>query len=273
MNGNEVAYELTWHYCEFMYVVHENFVPNQDHELSPPPMVDLVWHEHILDTRGYQDFCNLHFREFIHHNANGALLEAAAEREIRRARTSREYARLYKEYRVERLIADGLWWSRIAENSKEPSITVSGDTDTSSVIKRKRAECDDVVSLKKERNTEKSKELFEVQVRTLTGRTITFPNASPAHTISSLADKVHEEMGVPLDQMRLINKGRVVYGLIPIYGFAEPELIGSSPGDDLVFCVFGFKENPRYPSTSTFAELEIDSNNNQVHMVLRLGGC
>ena len=38
--------------------------------LSPPPAVDLVWHEHILDTVNYQEFCEI-FPQFVNHNPEG----------------------------------------------------------------------------------------------------------------------------------------------------------------------------------------------------------
>ena len=35
--------------------------------LTPSPKVDLVWHEFILFTRTYAQFCQKHFQRFIHH--------------------------------------------------------------------------------------------------------------------------------------------------------------------------------------------------------------
>jgi len=36
-------------------------------KLSPSLVVDLAWHEFILFTRYYQEFCMTHFNKFIHH--------------------------------------------------------------------------------------------------------------------------------------------------------------------------------------------------------------
>lgn len=37
-------------------------------DVSPPSeLVDKVWHEFILHTREYMDFCERHFGEYIHH--------------------------------------------------------------------------------------------------------------------------------------------------------------------------------------------------------------
>lgn len=35
--------------------------------LSPPPLIDEVWHCFILNTRAYGQFCEEYFRAFIHH--------------------------------------------------------------------------------------------------------------------------------------------------------------------------------------------------------------
>lgn len=35
--------------------------------LTPSQIVDLAWHEFILFTKAYSDFCVLHFGRFIHH--------------------------------------------------------------------------------------------------------------------------------------------------------------------------------------------------------------
>ena len=42
-------------------------------KFSPPPLVDEIWHEHILDTRGYSAFCLAAFNQVVHHNPNGDL--------------------------------------------------------------------------------------------------------------------------------------------------------------------------------------------------------
>ena len=40
---------------------------NHDGSLTPSHRVDLVWHEMILFTRAYTDFCFEQFQRFIHH--------------------------------------------------------------------------------------------------------------------------------------------------------------------------------------------------------------
>lgn len=46
----------------FMELVH-----SIGERLTPSNKVDLAWHEFILFTKLYADFCSLHFDKFIHH--------------------------------------------------------------------------------------------------------------------------------------------------------------------------------------------------------------
>ena len=50
-------------------------------KLSPPPLIDRVWHEHVLDTKHYAPACLAAFGHPIHHDPNGdADVEARARR-------------------------------------------------------------------------------------------------------------------------------------------------------------------------------------------------
>jgi len=40
-------------------------------QLTPSQRVDLAWHEFILCTRAYQEFCEVHFGRMIHHDPGG----------------------------------------------------------------------------------------------------------------------------------------------------------------------------------------------------------
>lgn len=40
-------------------------------KLSPPPKVDAIWHEHILDTKHYAAACTTSFGRVMHHDPNG----------------------------------------------------------------------------------------------------------------------------------------------------------------------------------------------------------
>ena len=69
-------------------------------KLSPPPLVDEIWHEHILDTRGYRAFCDAAFKQFVDHDPDG-VLDCGARR-VRRAATFHYLKLCFKdEYNME----------------------------------------------------------------------------------------------------------------------------------------------------------------------------
>lgn len=45
----------------------------QGETLSPPEVIDAVWHLHVLDTNSYKEDCENMFGEIIHHDPDGAL--------------------------------------------------------------------------------------------------------------------------------------------------------------------------------------------------------
>jgi len=59
---NITSEELLLEMIKFLTLIHST---NQ--KLSPSLVVDLAWHEFILFTRYYQEFCMTHFNRFIHH--------------------------------------------------------------------------------------------------------------------------------------------------------------------------------------------------------------
>ncbi len=60
---NEISSQLLiQELVRFLDMVHDT---NQ--HLSPSYLVDLAWHEFILFTRFYDEFCKKHYNRFIHH--------------------------------------------------------------------------------------------------------------------------------------------------------------------------------------------------------------
>ena len=80
----EEAFDALGAYKQFMVLkaVCKDFDATK---LSPPPLVDEIWHEHILDTRGYRAFCDAAFKQFVDHDPDG-VLDCGARR-VRRERT------------------------------------------------------------------------------------------------------------------------------------------------------------------------------------------
>lgn len=51
---------------KFLFLIHYS-----ESKLTPSLKVDYAWHEFILFTRCYHDFCNQHFGRYIHHHPGG----------------------------------------------------------------------------------------------------------------------------------------------------------------------------------------------------------
>lgn len=60
--NNVTLDELLLELIRFLDLIHLS-----NEKLSPPHIVDLAWHEFILFTRYYEQFCNKHYGRFIHH--------------------------------------------------------------------------------------------------------------------------------------------------------------------------------------------------------------
>ena len=47
-------------------------IRNADNTCSPSDIIDELWHQHILDTQSYFDYCTQKFNKIIHHNPEDA---------------------------------------------------------------------------------------------------------------------------------------------------------------------------------------------------------
>lgn len=92
--------------------------------LSPSPLVDVVWHAHILMTKDYFSFCNTIAGEFIHHNINNSF-----DKEKKTERYLRTIDWLFEKYGY----VSNVWLTQDEEvknrffknvNSNEPLITL-----------------------------------------------------------------------------------------------------------------------------------------------------
>ena len=60
--------KLIREYCYFLTCCRDTEkVSYRGKTLSPSPLVDLVWHEHILATKEYMKFCDEVFGAYLHH--------------------------------------------------------------------------------------------------------------------------------------------------------------------------------------------------------------
>lgn len=62
---------------------------SSNNKLSPSNDVDIVWHQHILNTKHYREYCNAKFGFFIDHDPTDAFDQDA--KKIRLANTFNEY--------------------------------------------------------------------------------------------------------------------------------------------------------------------------------------
>ncbi|ORZ30985.1 hypothetical protein BCR44DRAFT_1443619 [Catenaria anguillulae PL171] len=76
-------------YRRFLVLKYEHRDENATH-LSPSPLIDQVWHEHVLDTQSYIPMC-LAIGLWIHHDPDGASDHDAANRARRRENTVDSY--------------------------------------------------------------------------------------------------------------------------------------------------------------------------------------
>lgn len=56
------ALELFTDVKKYLYLV-----ATSGQKLAPPPDIDAGWHEFLMYTRDYADFCRTHFDSFVHH--------------------------------------------------------------------------------------------------------------------------------------------------------------------------------------------------------------
>ncbi|KAK3243104.1 hypothetical protein CYMTET_16976 [Cymbomonas tetramitiformis] len=139
IGSRPIVLELVEHYCEFMYLLCLNKDGSRDW-LSPPPIIGMVWHEHVVDTRGYQAFCTEQFGEFVHHNANRALIVNVTLRELSRARTTIEYSKRLGERRIREMIVRGLWWpTRLFEDLPDEKEITEVNAPSEEMSRKRRA--------------------------------------------------------------------------------------------------------------------------------------
>ena len=148
--------------------------------LSPPPLVDEVWHEHILDTRGYSAFCLTAFNQVVHHNPDGDL--DFNDRSARRALTLYELKECFEdEY-------DKSIWTYPEDRS----------------LKRKRAVVEDEPSAA-------SEEKLNIRIRDQTGEETWF-KVKPTTPLQKVFNAYATRKGVSVTHLRFLFDGARYFG-------------------------------------------------------------
>ncbi|KAI8918414.1 ubiquitin-related domain-containing protein [Powellomyces hirtus] len=166
--------------------------------LSPGPAIDLVWHEHILDTKGYAADTQELLGKFLHHNPDGG----------------NDYPRRGRRYTA------ALAMYHVHFNAPAPAALWPNHVDESTAASFRSR------SIKNWwlPDSENGDQIF---VRTLTGKTITLRCNLKTTTVYQCKAAVMEKEGIPVDQQRLIFAGRQLedHRLLADYGMQKESVM------------------------------------------------
>ncbi|KAK3246144.1 hypothetical protein CYMTET_44286 [Cymbomonas tetramitiformis] len=235
---------LVDHYYQFMTLLKLNLKDDGYTQMSPPPMLDVVWHEHLLDTRGYLDFCMKEVGELLHHDPNRGLPQGPEGEAERNYRICKTYC-MYVEHGggskcVNVMMENGLWWQNNHTGSvfspAEAGIhaTVpSATTKEKKALKRKEAvPVDDILEHAKDNEAFPRKcaaepstadrrlklqklETFDIFVKSLTGKTTKLSGLHQRSTMFDVATLYEEKEGVPWNVVKLVHNGKIRFGKSP----------------------------------------------------------
>lgn len=107
----EFKNKLISNYSQFLYF------RSKDKECSPSDVIDMLWHSHLLDTKGYVSYCYFNFGKIIHHDPNDSIDQE--KRQIRLNNTLNHF----KNANVK--IDDEIWQNDIEIKEKFISINPS----------------------------------------------------------------------------------------------------------------------------------------------------
>jgi hypothetical protein len=89
-------YDWSSDYADLVIFEYERFLElrNENETLSPSDDIDRVWHQHILNTRHYEEYCKTHFSRLVHHDPTDSLDQVA--RMVRLKNTINTYLEKFK---------------------------------------------------------------------------------------------------------------------------------------------------------------------------------
>lgn len=112
--------KLLSNYLQFLYF------RSKDKECSPSDLIDMLWHSHILDTKGYISYCYSHFGKIIHHDPNDSLDQE--KRKIRLNNTLNHFKNAHIK------IDDEIWQNDTEIKENNISIKQSSNSDNNIVF-------------------------------------------------------------------------------------------------------------------------------------------
>ncbi len=225
----------TSEYVDKVFNEFERFmiIKNIDGECSPSDDIDLMWHQIILDTELYLNYCIYKFNKIIHHKPSNAIDQKA--RKIRLEKT----LKLYKEFFNEEPEQD-VWNTlecgicfKIIDGKKNFKTNCCTNINYCQKCFDKLKKCP--ICQNEFIFCPDSYHIFIKQIQTKNILTI---NVLKTDTISILQSKIKDQTDIPEDQMKLIHNGTQLNNL----------------------------------NSNTLYELGIYPNT-QIFVVLKLGGC
>lgn len=90
-------YKWTLEYTKIVIFEYERFLSlrKDSDKLSPSDDIDKVWHQHILNTKDYYNYCAIKFGKFVHHDPCDSLDQDSRKKRIEN--TLRYYIVVFKE--------------------------------------------------------------------------------------------------------------------------------------------------------------------------------
>mmetsp|Transcript_40711 Transcript_40711/g.80224 ORF Transcript_40711/g.80224 Transcript_40711/m.80224 type:complete len:232 (-) Transcript_40711:845-1540(-) len=197
-----------------------------DARISPPLLLDTVWHTHILDTQRYAEDCHEIFASTLHHTFNdeaegeeargGSRIRLMGEQTFARRRWQRA-ALVLELYRLRfgHEAPEGIWDFGIPrdEIQQERQRVQLSDADRMSAHPEeayRRGEEAEIRSLGLRRNSVisfESRALQQVFIKTLTGK-VFMMQVTASVSVENLKAKIQDYEGIPPDMQRLIHAGR-----------------------------------------------------------------
>ena len=191
-------------------------------EMSLPPLVDLAWHQAILNTRLYREMCESVFGRFLEHTTETSK-DSVEVKNARVRKTEVMYEKLFGEK-----VPEDLWKKeeeqeeeektvlRVRRKSKGSAGEKKQEKEENTVsrknISTKRREegaaNDVVVDLTKEetKTRKKARDVMLIIVKSLTGKA-TWMEVDASLTVLQLKQLYEEKEGIPTIQQRLIFTG------------------------------------------------------------------
>lgn len=204
---------LIGEYVRFLCIRH--LCPNN---VSPPLLLDLVWHSHMLMPRSYAKTCTVLFDDIVGHS----VLDAADYTEAQLTKRRRLAFAYYAQWFEPSPFAQAVWLyngtgeimprieAKVEPDDRHfPASTATSDNSpaapppspplTRSRLKRRRQD-----ETEDSNNVPTSVQLF---VKTLTGKTVTV-SCSVHDTVAALKANIYRIDSVPPEQQRLIFAGK-----------------------------------------------------------------